>query len=166
MSANSDQTWSAETIKELLCTEQTRPLSHTPLVSLPSRPPFSDTDAKSDSTASEVSLARRKLVHRKVSAKDRFMRKGESEGVSMPNISGNGGSELINAIADMSQAEFEAEKTLEAVPTADSGRTNVYGRYSMQQKKAILGELKGRIDTIESSILSAKSALQNIIRFL
>lgn len=163
MSANSDQTWSAEAIKELLCTEQTRPLSHTPLLSLPPLPPLSDTDAKSDSTASEVSLARRKLIHRKVSAKDRFMRKEESEGVTVPNKSG---CELINTLADMSQAEIEAEKTLEALPAANSGRTNVYGRYSMQQKKAILGELKGRIDTIESSILSAKSALQNIIRFL
>jgi len=163
MSGDSDHIWSAETIKELLCNEQSKPLPHT---LLPSHALLGDLDCKSDSTASELSLARKKVMHRKVPPKARFMRKEESEGVRVPSLGSDSGCEQMPMIAEASQPNSELERTYETGSSASPARKNVYERYSMQQKKAILNELKGRINTIESSILSAKSALQNIIRFL
>lgn len=163
MSGDSDHTWSAETIKELLCNEQSKPLT---VSFLPTHKLPGDIDTKSDSTASELSLAHKKTMHRKVPPKARFMRKEESEGVRVPSLGSDSACEQMHMIADMSQPNSDLEKTSETATSAIPGRRNVYERYSMQQKKAILNELKGRINTIESSILSAKSALQNIIRFL
>lgn len=155
-----DQVWSAETIQEMLNPEPSKALPTSAAT------PNPDFDAKSESTASETLRTPKKLLQRKGHAKTRVWRKGDTEDVKVQVKPAGNECDQMSTIVGISQSISETEKAMETWPSPKPGRKDVYCGYSLQQKKAILSELKGRINTIETNILSAKTALEKIIRFL
>jgi hypothetical protein len=137
---------SEDTIHELLTAEQVKAVSNS-VACLHTQ--YCDIEIKSDSTASEKPINRKKSKHRKVSAKEKLAGKERRKGSPVY--------EPVQLIAEIEDVIMETERAIESWPIPIPGHKDVYEGYPLQQKKTILGLLKGRIDTIQSSIEAAKS---------
>ena len=176
MATYNESDWDELTIHEMLAETPAKKYSEESTSpeedSRSSQQKIGELEAMGPPSGAKASLHKRKRSHKKVPAKEKtlssptYLKFTVDVAPPLPDLAMIDQSSTIHSI-DTAIADCEGEMTTWPTPQTQATRpSDLYGEYSVQQKREILGALQGRVANIQSNITAARTALEKIIRFL